>query len=570
MTFSALEPDPATYLLWRRFSMPTTGGSRDAIAVPSNVANKLNSAYTFLVSLIVLHAWILILLVLLSYYIGRRRRRGHPIDIGTDIWNAKTSPLDVVKVTAINYRRQRHQWSMLLWMTLAFCILVANYAIPIEVAPYIILDNAAPAAANAIYVPSPLQEAESTVNNIKAFYLQAPSAFRAVGNAQTAIPNKTGQVEVDNPVLLQDLGDGEAIVSVGYRYNVTGVDFGLQHYPELVLHVEGSCTTDYGLFLQRNESNGILFDDYLLWPGDPNYERLVSVSLLDGPTPQGFLRQGPPSPTGPPGNITWAAVVSSMERLSVTEGTDPWYLTSPIIFEGSQYYEVRERRPVLSCWQNDVWSYKGHNGTIIDLNSGALPGLNLPGGLQAILGNSLGGPRIVTLATQLGPQALASTATSLGQFFDAGESRFYSDIQRLVIASYVATANTLTESTLFPEDRLNISNYIVGGDGQVLPGTANFVIWSSQVGTLSVRTLIIIPVIALALFLIVLYVIEARDPLGGGEVGQPEDAANKAKDGANEPEDSTNEPEDSTNEPEDVEKGLVDNRQQGSNGVQDR
>ena len=524
--------------------MPTTGGSRDAIAVPSVVANELNSAYTFLVSMIVLHTWVLILFALLQCYIRRRKKKGHPTEVGTDIWNAKTSPLDIVKVTAITYKRQRHQWSMLLWMTLAFCILVANYAIPIEVAPFIILDNAAPVAADAIYVPS--LEPESKVDQLKLFYLEAPSAFRAVGGAQTTIPNKTGQVSVDNPVLLQDLGDGEAIMSVGYRYSVTGVDLGLQHYPELVLNVEGSCTTDYGTFLQQSESDGAIVDTYLLWPGNPDYELAINVSLFDGPMPQGFLRIGPPSPTGPPGNFTWAAVVSSLRRLSVTEGTDPWYLTS--LLDGGPYYQVRDQRPTLSCWQNDVWSYKGHNSTIIELNSGALPGLNLPGGLEAILANSLSEPRIVTLATQLGPQALASTATSLGQYFDAEESSFHNDIQRLVIASYVASANTLTESTLFAEDRLGIPNFVLGNNGQVLPGADSFVIWSSQVGTLSVRTLIIIPVIALALFLIVLYVINFRPLFGSEEDGQLEVNAD---------------------EPEDIEKGQVENRQQLSNGVQD-
>jgi hypothetical protein len=543
MTFSVLQPDPNTYHLWRRFSMPTRSGSRDSIAVPSNVANKLNSAYTFLVSLIVLHVWILILLVLLSYCI---RRRKHPIEIGRDIWNAKTAPLDIVKVSAVIYRRQRHRWSMLLWMVLAFAILVANYAIPIEVAPYIILDNAAPVAADKIYVPYPV--AEDSISELKEFYLQAPSAFRAVGNVQTAIASKKDHVSVDEPVLLQDLGDGEAIMSVDYRYDVSGVDLGLQHYPDLFLNVEGSCTTDYGLLWPESERDGATVDTYSLW--DQN----ISVSLFDGPAPQGFLRTGPLSPTGPPGNFTWAAVVSSLERQSATEGTDPWYLTGPL--NGSQFYKVKSGRPALSCWQNDVWSYKGYNSTIIALNSSALPGLDLSDGLQLILGNSLDQPRIVTLATQLGPQALASTATSLGEYFDANQSSFYSDVQRLVIASYVASANTLTESTLFAEEHLGIPNLILGNDGQALPGSANFVIWSSQVSTLSVRVLIIIPVIALALFLIVLYVIESWPPLGKDLDGELEDTANN--------------PKDSSNKPEDVEKGLVDNSQERNNGVQNR
>jgi hypothetical protein len=548
MTFSVLEPDPSTYHLWRRFSMPTTGGSRDAIAVPSSVANNLNSAYTFLVSMIVLDTWVLVLLVILLWYTWRNKRRGTSTITGTAIWNAKASPSDVIKLTVIHFRKHR-KWSMFPWMMLALFSLVAHYAVPIEVAPYIIIENAAPVAADTIYVPSLV--GESDVSQLKTFYLQAPSAFRAVGNVQNAISSKNPRVSVDNPVLLQDLGGGEAIMRVGYRYSVSGVDLGLQHYPDLVLNVEGSCTTDYGPLLQPSESDGILVDTYVLWPDNPTYALAINVSLFDGPMPQGFLRIGPPSPTGPAGNFTWAAVVSSLERLSVTEGTDPWYLTSPL--DDDRFFEVKEGRPAVSCWQNDVWSYKGHNSTITALNSEALPGLDLSEGLQAILLSSLSEPRIISLATQLGPQALASTATSLGQFFDAEDSSLYRDIQRLVIASYIASTNVLTESALYAEDRLGIPNFILGNDGQVLPGTDEFVIWSSRVGTLSVRIIIIIPVIALALFLIVVCMIIFFPPFGKEQVGQLKDTANKLGD--------------NVKEPDDIEKGPLD---KGSNGVQDR
>jgi hypothetical protein len=539
MTFSILEPDAATYHLWRRFSMPTTGGSRDAIAVPSNVADKLNSAYTFLVSMIIINTWVLILLVLLPAYIRRRRGNDHQTKVGTAIWNAKASPLEVARVTATNYHKHRRQWSLLLWMTLAFGILVAHYAIPIEVVPYILLGNAAPVAADAIYVPSLV--AGDSVSRLKEFYLQAPAAFRAVGNAQVANSSKNSHVSVDKPVFLHNRSDGEAIMRVSYRYSVSGVDLGLQHYPDLVLNVEGSCTTDYGPLVLSSVVDGIAVDTYLLWPGNPDYAFVQNVSLFDGPMPQGFLRLGPQPPTGPPGNFTWAAVVSSLERLSVTEGRDPWYLTNPI--EGTEFHEVKGGRPALSCWQNDVWSYKGHNSTIIALNSTALPGLDLPGGLQSILRSALGEPRIVSLATQLGPQALASTTTSLGQFFDAEESSIYQDIQRLAFASYVASTNVLTESTLYPQNRLGLPNFVPGNDSQLLPGAADFVIWSGEVRTLSVRPLIIIPAIALGLFLIIVFVIIFYPPLGMEARGPPEHPAN---------------------EPVDVEKGLKDN------GAQDR
>jgi hypothetical protein len=553
MTFSVLEPDPSTYHLWRRFSMPTTSGPRDAIAVPSDVANNLTSAYTFLVSMIVLDTWVLVLLFLLLWYIEKNKRRGTPTTTATAIWNAKASPSDVVKLTAIHFRTHR-KWSILLWMMLALFCLAAHYAIPIVVAPYIILDNAAPVAADTIYVPSLV--GETTVSELKTFYLQAPSAFRAVGNTQTAISGKNPRVSVDKPVLLQELGDGEAIIRVGYRYSVSGVDFGLQHYPGLVLDVEGSCTTDYGSFLQSSVSDGIGVDTYVLWPGNPTYQLAINVSLFDGPMPQGFLRLGPPSSAGPPGNFTWAAIVSSVERLSATEGNDPWYLTSFLgNANGGPIYEVRKGRPTLSCWQNDVWSYKGHNSTITELTSEALPGLHLPEGLQTILGSSLAEPRIISLATQLGPQALASTTTSLGEFFDAEDSSFYRDIQRLVIASYVATTNVLTESTLFTEEHLGIPNFILGNDGQVQPGADEFVIWSSRVRTLSVRTIIVIPVIALSLFLLVICLIIFCPPLGKELDDQPEDTVEKPVNGVD--------------EPEDIEKGPMD-IEKGNNGSQDR
>lgn len=549
MTFSVLEPDPSTYHLWHRFSMPTKTGPRDAIAVPSDVANNLTSAYTFLVSMIVLDTWVIVLLFLLMYHNKRNKRRGTQTTTGAAIWDAKASPSDVVKITVIHFREHRN-WSVLLWMTLALFCLAAHYAIPIAVAPYIILDNAAPVAADTIYVPSLV--GETTISELKTFYLQAPSAFRAVGNTQNAISGKNPAVSVDKPVLLQDLGDGEAVIRVGYQYSVSGADFGLQNSPGLVLHVEGSCTTDYGSLLQSSISDGIGVDTYVLWPDNPTYQLAINVSLFDGPMPQGFLRLGPPSPTGPAGNFTWAAVVSSLERLSATEGKDPWYLTSLFAnANGGPIYEVRKGRPTLSCWQNDVWSYNGHNSTITELNAQALPGLNLPEGLQTILGSSLAEPRIISLATQLGPQALASTTTSLGEFFDAEDSSLYLDIQRLVIASYVATTNVLTESTLFAEERLGIPNFILGKDGQVQPGADEFVIWSSHVRTLSVRTIIVIPVIALSLFLIVIYLILFYPPLGKEPDDQLDDTARQAVDSG------------------DIEKGQADLKN-GTNGVQDR
>jgi len=139
----------------------------------------------------------------------------------------------------------------------------------------------------------------------------------------------------------------------------------------------------------------------------------------------------------------------------------------------------------------------------VGLNSTALPGLDLSLGMQDIFTRFLGGPKIVILATRLGASALLSTDTALGEVFDAGSSSAYADLQRLVNASYVATINTLTDTTLFPPAHNGIPNDVLGPNGKVNPGVDGFVVWSSEVQALSIRVLIIIPSITLAMFLIV-------------------------------------------------------------------
>ncbi|KIW93502.1 uncharacterized protein Z519_06107 [Cladophialophora bantiana CBS 173.52] len=502
MVFSSLNPGRQTYHLWRRFSMPTDHGPRDAISVPANVANQLNSAYTFMVQLIIIDFWVILILFGVVLFLGKEKHSHNSGVIATGIWNAKDSPSVICKLTGsyffkIKDRRRVH---LFWWTLLAAGFVVAIYAIPIKVAPYIIIDNAAPVSAAAIYVPA-LSNTFNEKNQVQINALEAPSAFRASGSVLVA--NSTGHthVSIDPPETIQDLGDGEAIVRVGYHYNITGVDFGLQHYPDLVLSVEGSCQTDYSwLLAESTDDSNIIRDEYLLF-NDPS-QGTQNVSFYDSARPLGYFFQGLPSPTGPAGNWTWGALVSSVQRESITAGTDPWYLTVP---DGGNDvgFVVKGGRPALSCWQNDVWSYRGHQSTAIALDSTSVPGLELSTGLQNVLARFLSLPKIVTLATRLGASALASTDTSLGEKFDAGSSSFRGDLERLVFASYIATMNTLTDTTLFSTNNYGIPNLVSESDGKTSPGVDEFVIWSSNVSTLSILALIIVPVMTVAMKVIV-------------------------------------------------------------------
>lgn len=504
MVISSVDSARGAYHLWRRFSMPTTHGPRDAISVPSKVADQLNSAYSFMVQLIILSLGALLTLAGLILYLGRDKHSHNSGVISTGIWNAKGAPFDVFRLTTayLFKLKDRRRWLLLLWMLLALGVLVANYAIPIKVAPYIILGNAAPVNSDAIYVPA-LSLTGDNIVQVKTNALEVPSALRAAGSAQVANPATLAKVSVDRPVTIQELGGGEAIIRMDYRYSITGVDFGIQHYSDLVLNVEGSCQTDYTwLVTESADSTGILLDEYL--PFNDLSEKPQNTSLYDSARPVGYFFTGLPSVTGPSSNWTWGAIISSVQRQSFSASKDPWYLTE--VDNTSDYgFRVQGQRPALSCWQNDVWSYHGHNSTIVGLNSTALPGLDLSLGMQNIFSRFLGGPKIVILATRLGASALLSTDTALGEVFDAGSSSAYADLQRLINASYIATINTLTDTTLFPPAHNGIPNDVLGPNGKVDPGVGGFVVWSSEVRALSIRVLIIIPSITLAMFLIVYF-----------------------------------------------------------------
>jgi hypothetical protein len=206
--------------------------------------------------------------------------------------------------------------------------------------------------------------------------------------------------------------------------------------------------------------------------------------------------------------MTYAVFISSVNRLSYTSGSDPIYATGDAAGLGGTTHAVRPGRPALSCWQTDTWWYEGRSSTIVGLNSTALPGLDLSPGLQLILVRYLGPPRIVTIGRLLGLSSLLSSTTSIGNIFDAESSSAFSDLRRLVLAAYIATTNTLTDLTLYPEDapgRDNgAANLAIDEGGNIKPGVADFVVWSRDITTLSVKAIIIIPVLSLVFWLLAL------------------------------------------------------------------
>ncbi|KAK0745730.1 hypothetical protein B0T18DRAFT_428829 [Schizothecium vesticola] len=487
-----------TYLIWKRFEMPIEGGTRDAIAVKSYVANQLNSAYTLMMTSMVMNLWCI--LFALAFYYMLERKKHH--QISTSLWNKRASLSDsLLEMLQPSDKSHWKQW----WVyPVVFIILfcwIAQTALSIIVPPYIIIGNAAPvnpAAVLAPRVPQPLAELARLSS------AEAPMALRAAGSAQVASANTESKVYF-GATPLGTHSNGDPISRVDYRYTVTGTDMGLQNYPTLRLEVVGACTTEYNWLLNSSNANGYTNDTYARF-GDPRIG-VTSLNLFDGPAPVAFFYNGP-KPNGPPGNMTWAAFISSVDRLSYTAGSDPIYATGDNAGLGGTRHAVRPRRPVLSCWQTDTWWYDGRSSTILGLNSTALPGLDLSPGMQLILARYLGTPRIVSIGRLLGLSALLSSTTSIGNIFDAESSSAFSDLRRLVLAAYIATTNTLTDLTLYPDDapgRGNgAANLAIDESGNVKPGVAEFVVWSPDITTLSVKAIIIIPVLSIVFWLLAL------------------------------------------------------------------
>jgi len=111
-----------------------------------------------------------------------------------------------------------------------------------------------------------------------------------------------------------------------------------------------------------------------------------------------------------------------------------------------------------------------------------------------------------SLGTKLGRAALASSSSALGTGFDAETASIQNDIERLVNASYIATRNVLAETTRYSTvGRDGIPNQALNNVSQVRAGADNFVVSNSaEITTLSVRVLIIVPVVLFGVFLLVL------------------------------------------------------------------
>ena len=491
MLESSRQPED-TYLVWTRFTYPDKDGPIDAVAVPNWVATYLTSGYSMLISLMMAQVWSILVGLVIFYHLRKSNMRPsalHPI--APTLWNRRAD-LVTSMIETFGFRgfHCRYMWEIGVFV-LILAAWVGQTVVGITVPGSLILGNAAPVRPESIYVADP----ENRPRDLTAFSLEVPPALRALGRTEQPTQEIRGKVLLDE----EDIGRteaGEEILQFRYSYTVTGADMGLQKYPNLSLSVTGSCHTEYGWLNRTDEDSQT--DEYAL------FNNTVPVSPhLDGNQPTANFVLGPPSEGS--SNWTFGIIVSSAHRISYTPSTDPWYLTEYLESRTGANHSVRAGRPPLSCWQDDKWSYKGRTSTILNLTSAALPGLELSRDMQDVLAVRLIVPMIWQLGRHVQSSALKSATTSNERIFDAGASSIKSDLDRLLFATYIYTANVLSDMTLYPvESRSSekLSNFARKKSGEVKDEIAGFVVFTPDVTAVSVAVLVTIPCVVIVVWIL--------------------------------------------------------------------
>lgn len=507
-----MEAERQTYILGQRFSMPIhEHRTRDAIAVSADTGKKLLSAYTLMVDLILLQIWSLIVLAAISIFM----RKAHSPNIGAAsaaIWNSQGSAPSVLTLMAkylLHMKRKRDRVFVLSWMFAAASCVALAYAISIWVPRFLILGNGAPVEPESIFVPDANLTSDRSLsqNVVEWYFLGMPSSLRAAGSV-----NETALQKVNMSKPEKTSGDNGIIKRIGYGYTITGADFGLQHAPDLRLKVEGSCVTEYSWLNTKftgEDKGNVSIDYYDIFPEDPKSKDYRKLSLFDGRAPTAFVHLGSQD-SKKNTNATYAIAVSSMERLSYTKSEDPLYATEAFLTDANgPRYQVMRGRPILSCWQNDVWFNKDQQSATSNLST--LPGLDMPENLRRIFfEHFLGVPMIASLGSRLGTRAIQSSATSIEQIFDAGASSMETDLHYLVAAAYIASTRILADTTTISSNLTSLTNLALDpSTGKVLPELADFVVFSRDIATVSVKVLIIVPVVLVLSILLVVILTNA-------------------------------------------------------------
>ena len=502
----------ASYLLLQPFDMPINGRAIWAIAFSSRSGTLITAALSVMLTVTFLCLWNLACFVALlsSSKTVKSRRRFAALVV---LWNSNDPWFAFTKMLryTFHYMRKREDGVFgLVWLLVSLAVFGGSIAMGIVGPSLVQIGSAAPVRPEITYHPAEAQEGDYS-GVLTVYGLTASSFLRALGSVEASDVTKRKNVNIGRTPL--QASNGEPMVQIDYDYKLNGDDFGLQHGSDLSMAVKGSCVTEYGW----GDASSDTADVYRLWHS-PNDMYKISVDLGS------FSIQNAPKAMFVPhpefqeqykaANVSFAIVPFSAHRASIIASqTDPWYRTEPvpdklpddIRFQYEATDWVKRQRPVLSCWQQDLWTYgsypSGNLPSIRELARTQPDAVKVPESLLEVLDLAAGMPMVVTMGTMSGDSALLSRTTSPNGVIDSSASSAYKDMERLILASYVKTQNVLVDTTMFRSDG-NWRNVLLGDDNLPRKGAGDFIIVSPKIQTFSMAGLITITVLLASLLLI--------------------------------------------------------------------
>ncbi|GAB1311839.1 hypothetical protein MFIFM68171_02049 [Madurella fahalii] len=523
MSDTYVTPPETAYLVTKPFKMPTDNGDVWAIAFTTDSSQFINAALSVIFTLIFPWIWGLAASVTL-YSASRNSTQRRSVALVTlrnapDPWTAFKG-LAGFTYDSVGTFRGRKPGQPLLWQDslygltfgiMALGIFTLGIVMGIIGPPFLQIGNVAPVRSSLLfYPPSPPPDDDLADSVFSA--LQSTAVLRALSSVDIARVRMRSKVQVTPDTLVRSSGDSsEPMYGLTYSYNITGVDLGLEKASDLALAVTGSCRTEYSWL--DMELGGEAVDAYHLWLNRSMMPHAVFISEPHyNYAPRTFFVVHPDAAyqSSRDGNVSYAILVGSAHRASISAGSDPWYATELRNSTSSAIYDakfwVKRGRPALSCWQQDKWSYGAQTvPSVYGLRN--QPGMRVPEVLLRVLESAFAVPRILIVGRAAGASALdsvVSSSDSIRGLIDASVASIHRDMERLVVASFVNSQNVFVDCTLFEPTghQRRSSNIFVGSDGLPREGADQFVVSTPDVQTFSLTGLITIAVILVALLLV--------------------------------------------------------------------
>ncbi|KAK3309823.1 uncharacterized protein B0T15DRAFT_545920 [Chaetomium strumarium] len=515
-------PPDSSYLLVTPFTMPSDRGDRWAVSFTGNSSALVAAALSVMVTVSFLCLWNFISFVAVLSVRAETRHRYVAV---VTLWNSNDPWFafkELLHYTYRHYQTFRSQgdkrWDDfrygLVFCLLAFAVFGSSIAMGIVAPSLVQIGNVAPVRPSTVFYPA-TPAPEDSAQELHDFGLRAPSVMRALGSVEAAQVTLRQRVSITQNQDYAPLPDGDRNVSLDYRYSLSGVELGIFGGSDLRLTVEGHCFTEYSWSRPAppDGSDPDAADWYRLWnePGtdDDQWTQWVLLNQFDtAHAPSASFINHPNGAEQLAGGVDmlYAVLVHAAWRSSITIGGDPWYATEsrPANDPPAPYnaaFRMKRRRPVLSCGERNSWTYAGHAVTsVLDLKT--TPGMKIPTVLLDILETTLGGgPMVVRLGNASGDSALRSRTTSPNGVIDAGASSMFADMERLILASYVATRSLFTDAVMFGGGA-DYANVVEGADGQPREGAGHFVVSSPDIQTFSLTGIVTLAVILLVLILL--------------------------------------------------------------------